>query len=83
MSIDFYFPQYKIAIECQGEQHFFPTNMKDKKNMFLKKKNFYVITVVQKNQEIKAKTAGRQSLAVSFIYVQLLSFLPYQTMNLA
>jgi hypothetical protein len=30
-SVDFYLPYYKIAIEVQGEQHFFPTNMKNKK----------------------------------------------------
>ena len=31
LSVDFYLPYYQIAIECQGKQHFFPTNMKEKK----------------------------------------------------
>ena len=25
-SLDFYLPEYNIAIECQGEQHFFPVD---------------------------------------------------------
>ena len=25
-SLDFYLPDYNIAIECQGEQHFYPVN---------------------------------------------------------
>ena len=27
MALDFYLPQYKIAIECQGKQHFKPVNI--------------------------------------------------------
>lgn len=26
MFLDFYLPEYKIVIECQGEQHFVPVN---------------------------------------------------------
>ena len=26
LSVDFYLPEYNIAIECQGIQHFVPTN---------------------------------------------------------
>lgn len=31
-SVDFYLPYYKIAIEVQGEQHFFSSNMQNKIN---------------------------------------------------
>ena len=31
-SLDFYLPDYNIAIECQGEQHFHPVNFKGKNN---------------------------------------------------
>lgn len=33
-SLDFYLPEYNIAIECQGEQHYFPVNFggKEQKN---------------------------------------------------
>ena len=29
-SLDFYIPDYKVGIECQGEQHFFPINFSGK-----------------------------------------------------
>ena len=36
-SIDFYLPKYKIAIECQGIQHFKPTDFGGKGDEFAKK----------------------------------------------
>ena len=27
LSLDFYLPEYNVAIECQGEQHFVPVGM--------------------------------------------------------
>jgi len=32
LELDFYLPEYNIAIECQGIQHFFPVKYFDKKN---------------------------------------------------
>ena len=29
-SLDFYLPNYKVGIECQGEQHFFPIDFAGK-----------------------------------------------------
>ena len=29
-SLDFYLPDYKVGIECQGEQHFFPVDFAGK-----------------------------------------------------
>lgn len=29
-TVDFYLPEYKLAIECQGEQHFFPVDFGNK-----------------------------------------------------
>nr|DAW74772.1 MAG TPA: restriction enzyme [Ackermannviridae sp.] len=29
-SLDFYLPDYKVGIECQGEQHFFPVDFRSK-----------------------------------------------------
>ena len=60
LSLDFYLPDYKIAIECQGRQHFEPvldfggektfkeTIERDKKNLFFVKKmvlNYYIMIV--------------------------------------
>lgn len=32
--IDFYLPQHKIGIECQGEQHFFPVSFSDEQDKY-------------------------------------------------
>ena len=44
-SLDFYLPDYNIAIECQGEQHFKPVDFAGKgekwaKEMFLKNQKY-------------------------------------------
>ena len=48
-SLDFYLPQYHIAIECQGRQHIYPTYF-GSKNMNKAIEYFNKITVLDKNK---------------------------------
>ena len=40
--LDFYLPEYGIAIECQGEQHFYPVDFGNKGRSYAKEKLLYV-----------------------------------------
>lgn len=51
MELDFYLPDNKIAIECQGEQHFRPVNFGSK----TKSKEIYKNFIKQKTRDKKKK----------------------------
>ena len=42
-SLDFYLPQYNISIECQGEQHYYPTSFNANKTKEVCDRNLTVI----------------------------------------
>ena len=59
--LDFYLPDYNIAIECQGEQHYIPTNFGSKK--ISKKQKFNYIC---KNDKKKYKLCKENGVTILF-----------------
>jgi len=69
--LDFYLPDYNIAIECQGEQHFEPVSFNSDKSESTKQKNF---DKIQERDKRKAKLCEENGL-------KMLYFTHYEKIN--
>ena len=58
MYLDFYLPEYNVAIECQGEQHFREVKLWGGKEMFLKRK---------KRDEAKKNLCEKNGIEIIYI----------------
>ena len=58
MKLDFYLPDYNIAIECQGEQHFYPIDYYHGKEKF---------ELIQERDEIKKKLCEKNNVSIEYI----------------
>ena len=58
MYLDFYLPEYNVAIECQGEQHFREVKLWGGKEMFLKRK---------KRDEVKKNLCEKNGIEIIYI----------------
>lgn len=58
MKLDFYLPDYNIAIECQGEQHFYPIEYYHGKEKF---------EVIKERDEYKKKLCEENNVKIEYI----------------
>jgi predicted RNA-binding Zn-ribbon protein involved in translation (DUF1610 family) len=58
MKFDFYLPDYNIAIECQGEQHFYPIEYYHGKEKF---------EVIKERDEYKKKLCEKNNVKIEYI----------------
>lgn len=61
--MDFYLPQYNIAIECQGEQHYFPVDFAGKGEEWAIDK----FKQIQKLDEEKLKLCNENGVKLLYI----------------
>ena len=71
LTIDFYLPDYNVAIECQGIQHFVPSD--NKKSFFNEKK----VCEVKRNDKIKKELCNKNGLKL-YYYSNLGIQYPYE-----
>ena len=62
--LDFYLPDYNIAIECQGEQHFKPVDFSNNKDIIKAKK---CLEITQKRDKIKKELCENNGIKVFYI----------------
>lgn len=62
--LDFYLPDYNVAIECQGEQHFKPVDFSHKKDINNAEKRFILN---QKRDENKRKLCEKHNIHIYYI----------------
>ena len=66
LSVDFYLPQYKIAIECQGIQHFKPVNFGGKLSQEEMDKNYELQVERDNRKKQLCNQNGIQILYINF-----------------
>ena len=62
--LDFYLPDYNIAIECQGEQHFKPVDFSYNKDIIKAKK---CLEIIQKRDKIKKELCENNGIKIFYI----------------
>lgn len=72
-TLDFYLPEYNAAIECQGIQHFEPTDFANKGKEWAKKKYNYTI----ENDKIKLTECQKRGIKI-YYYSNLGIEYPYE-----
>lgn len=64
LSVDFYLPEYNIAIECQGIQHYKPTNFGGKLTISEMESNY----ILQKERDVRKKELCQQN-GIEIVYI--------------
>ena len=55
LKLDFYLPEYNVAIECQGEQHFYPVDFAGNGKKWAKEKFEYIKTLDETKRNLCEK----------------------------
>lgn len=76
-SLDYYLPDYNIAIECQGIQHFKPTNFDGKNDSVILQKN---LEKVKKLDETKRKKCQKNHVKLLY-YANYIYDFPYEVIT--
>lgn len=64
--LDFYLPDYNIAIECQGEQHYRPVDFSHVNNITKANENLIINQARDKNKQILCEKHGIVILYIGF-----------------